>query len=177
MSTAPNKKIDWDSFGWAILGLLSLFAWLVTMIGQFIGVAWYFPWIFFGLFVFLVMKTSKSMKAKEDTTMMVSRTVMSPNELREAEYKLPHLTSIPGQYTRKPCENPEWIQIPLYRNYEINCSSLVVRHRIFKDVVVPGHDPNGKNDRSYLELLNDHDVWVYVPHEWIVSNALGRGHK
>jgi hypothetical protein len=60
-----NTPVDWNAAGWAFLGLIALFAWLVTMIGQFVGVAWYFPWIFFGLFIFLVVKTSKTKRAKK----------------------------------------------------------------------------------------------------------------
>jgi hypothetical protein len=64
MSTAPEEKVNWGAFGWAVLGLLSGFAWLITFMGQFIGVAWYWPWIFFGLFVFLIVKTSDKRNKK-----------------------------------------------------------------------------------------------------------------
>lgn len=55
-----NDGVNWQAGGWAFLGLLALFAWFVTLLGQLVGVAWYFPWIFFALFVFLVVKTSKT---------------------------------------------------------------------------------------------------------------------
>jgi hypothetical protein len=43
--------------------------------------------------------------------------------------------------------------------------------------VVPGYDPEGKAEGAYLELLNDNGRYVYVRHDLIVANALGKGHK
>ncbi len=170
-----TEPVDWNSVGWAFLGLLALFAWLVTMVGQFVGVAWYFPWIFFGLFVFLVVKTSKVKRVKE--TPAALHEMASPNEIREAAgYKLPHLTSIPGQYTRKPCTNPEWIQIKSYRDYEINCETHQVRNRHSKEVVEVGYDPEGINPNVYLELFYQDGRRNYVHLERIVEETLGRGH-
>lgn len=60
MSNQPEEKtITSTTFGWAFLGLLSMFAWIATLIGQFFGVGWFWPWIFVTLFVVLVVKTSK----------------------------------------------------------------------------------------------------------------------
>lgn len=169
MSTKPKEE---RQFGWGILALLVMFGFFATLIGQFFGVAWFFPWVFLGLFVFLSLRHQKIIKEREEA----KRKENAPHLASTDGYEFPHLTSIPGQYTRKPCSTPDWIQIPLYRNYEINCATLDVRHRIFKDIVVPGHDPNGKDDRVWLELLADNDHWKYVPRDWIVEKALGKGH-
>jgi len=180
MSNNTNSEpVNWGSAGWAFLGLLALFAWLVTMVGQFVGMSWYFPWIFFALFVFLVVKTSKAKKEVEEPTAL--NEVVTANERREMLsadlYKLPHLTSIPNQYTRKPCSEPAWISIPLYRRYEINCATMDVRHAITKETVEHGYDPNGKQPGFYVQLRDDRNDLQYVRLDWIVGEALGRGHK
>jgi hypothetical protein len=177
MSTeSKTEPVNWSAAGWAVLGLLSLFAWLATFIGQFFGVAWYFPWIFAGLFIFLVVKTSKTRKVKEVPAAL--NEVASPNEIRSmAGYKHPHLTSIPNQYTRKPCTNPEWITIPLYRDYAINCATLEVRHIITQETVEYGYDPNGKDHGFYVQLRDDRNDGQYVRVDWIVGTVLGKGHS
>lgn len=158
--------------GLGCLILLLALAWLVTLVGQLIGVAWYWPWIFFVGLAAATMKASRDQKREQE-----ARAKENAPRLKSFEdYKLPHLTSIPGQYTRKPCSTPDWISIPLNRDFEINCATHQVRNKHTGDIVKPGHDPYGIDNLTYIELGSTNGRIHYVRLDDIVAATLGRGH-
>lgn len=60
-----KDEIDYASAGWGFLTLLLLAAWVTTIILQFFGGAWYWPWIFFGGMVMIVVRQLKIQKDAE----------------------------------------------------------------------------------------------------------------
>lgn len=51
-----------QALGWAFAIVLTVLVWLATLIGQFFGAAWYWPWLVFGFLILLIVRVAKGYK-------------------------------------------------------------------------------------------------------------------
>jgi len=71
-------------------------------------------------------------------------------------------------------EDETWVRVPMYTDYEIHRESHIVRDRFTKEIIQPGFDPQGVDNRVWIELLNTKGLERYVHLDWIISTTLGK---
>lgn len=166
-----NKKIltkeDYALAGWGLAIVLAAIAWFVSLVLQFFGAEWYWPWLFFGILVGVVARvigTAKDRKVIEE----IDRVLKEIPKEEWPDRPVKHF------YIPQSREHSCWVQIPLYRDYEIHCETHEVRNRHTLDKVEPGRDPEGKNYLKYVDLGCKDGRIQYVRLDWVIENALKR---